>query len=244
MPKMSTFSFRVRAFRSRMRGAIVVAASISVASCASVPPEAVELSYIVGQDLLRLQNSYDLLIEQRFADYRAQRVAYLENVWTPEFIAAWIEDGRLIDTARGVVIYDESLDEFVAPTPGREQQQLLVTIRSWSDAAIAEIADKRASLLNPVERDERQVRREARAAFDQLIQANAVITAHLNSVRQVQDLQSHALEALGVRDVVETLNNRLIEVSDRAVQGLEEIRKADGLVDKGIEIRSRFEDDD
>lgn len=238
---MNTFSFRSNAFCARMRGAIM--ASIAVTSCASVPPEAVELSYIVGQDLVSLQNSYDLLIEERFADYRAQRVAYLEDVWTPAFVAEWIEDGRLIDTARGVVVYDESQNQFLPPTPGREQQQLLATIYSWSDAAIAEIADKRASLLDPLDRDERQVRREARAAFDRLIQANAVITAHLNSVREVQDLQLRAQDALGIRDVVETLNNRLISISDRAVQGLEEIRKADGLVDKGIEIRSRFEED-
>ena len=142
-----------------------------------------------------------------------------------------------------MVVYNESTDEFVAPTPGREEQQLLTTIHSWSAAAIAEVEDKRATLLDPLEQDKRQIRKEARAAFGQLIQANALITAHLNSIRQVHDLQSSALQELGVKDVLSSLNNRLIEISNRAVNGLEEIRKADGFVDKAVEIRSRIQKD-
>lgn len=212
-----------------------------MSACASVPQEAVELSYLVGRDMAALQQSYDLLIEQRFEDYRAQRIAYLENIWAPAFIAEWIKDGRLIDSARGVVVYNESQDEYVAPTPGREQQQLISTIYGWSDAAIFEINDKRASLLDPLDEQERQIRREARAAFDQLIQANAYITAHLNSIREVQDLQTQALEALGVEDVVSSLNESLVKVSNSARDGLDAIRKADGHVDRAIEIRSRIE---
>ena len=217
-------------------------ALIILSACASVPPEAVELSYLVGRDIGRLQQSYDLLLEQRFEDYRAQRIAYLENVWAPAFIAEWIKDGRLIDTARGVVVYDEGKDDYVSPTPGREQQQLLSTIYGWSDAAIFEMNDKRKSLLDPLNEQERQVRREARAAFDQVIQANAYITAHLNSIRKVQDLQKQALEALGIKDVVSSLNDRLVQVSNSARDGLDAIREADGHVDRAIEIRSRFED--
>lgn len=228
----------------RIRGRLAIVALLFITGCATVPPEAVELSYIVGQDLTKLKNSYDLLIEQRFEDYRAQRIDYLENIWTPAFIAEWIEDGRLIDTARGNVVYDESVDDFVPPTPGRERQQLLATIHSWSDAAIEEIADKRASLLEPLDQQEREVRREARAAFDQLIQANAVITAHLNSIREVHDLQSRALDALGIQDVVASLNDKLVQVSGGARDGLDATRKADGLVDKAKEFRLRFEDQD
>lgn len=213
-----------------------------MSACASVPQEAVELSYLIGRDMAALQQSYDLLLEQRFEDYRAQRTDYLENIWAPAFIAEWLKDGRLIDTARGVVVYDESQDEFVAPTPGREQQQLLSTIYGWSDAAIFEINDKRASLLDPLDEQERQIRREARAAFDQLIQANAYVTAHLNSIREVQDLQTQALDALGLEDVVSSLNESLVKVSNSARDGLDAIQKADGYVDRAIEIRSEIED--
>ena len=215
---------------------------VMLSACASVPPETVELSYMVGRDIGKLQQSYDLLIEQRFEGYRAQRIDYLENIWAPAFIAEWVRDGRLVDTARGVVVYDESLDEYVEPTRGREQQQLLSTIYGWSDAAIFEINDKRASLLDPLNEQERQVRREARAAFEQLIQANAYITAHLNSIRKVQELQEQAREALGIEDVVSVLNDRLVQVSNSARNGLNAIRKADGHVDRAIEIRSRLED--
>ena len=60
-----------------------------MSACATVPQEAVELSYLIGRDMAALQQSYDLLLEQRFEDYRAQRTDYLENIWAPAFIAEW-----------------------------------------------------------------------------------------------------------------------------------------------------------
>ena len=219
-------------------------ALLFLSACASVPPEVVELSYLVGQDIRKLQQSFDLLIEQNFEGYRARRIAYLENVWAPAFIAEWIEDGRLLDTARGKVVYDESQDKFVAPAPGREQQQLLSTIYGWSDAAIFEIDDKRASLLDPLDRQEKQVRREIRAVFDQLIQANAYITAHLSSIREVQEFQTQAMEALGIEDAVSSLNDSLVQFSNRARDDLDAIRKADGHMDRAIKVRSRLEGND
>lgn len=217
---------------------------LTIGACASVPQEAVELSYVIGRDMARLETSYDLLIEQRFDDLRAQRVEYLENIWTPNYIAQWIEDGRLVDTARGAVVYDESQQAFVSPTPGQEQQQLLSTIYAWSDAAIAEIRDKRKSLLDPLDEQERQVRREARAAFQQIIRANSYVTAHLSSIRDVQDLQMQARDALGIEDVVSTLNDHLVQISNKAREGFDAIQKADGLLDRGIEIREQLQEND
>lgn len=217
---------------------------VSLGACASVPKESVELSYLIGRDLRALQQSYDQMIVQRFADYRAQRNDYVDNVWAPAFIADWIRDGRLVDTARGVVVYDENRDDFVAPTQGQEQQQLLSTVYMWSDAAIFEISQKRARLLGPLDEDERRIRAEAQAAFDQVIQANAYVTAHLSSIRKVQELQDQALEALGVDDVVASLNVRLAQVSESARDGLERIREADGHLDRAIEIRSQIEGND
>src|SRR6267142_1829924 len=57
--------------------------------CAHVPKEAVQLSYQIGQDLPRLHESFDGLIRDRFEDFRAQRNAYVDDVWAPTFLARW-----------------------------------------------------------------------------------------------------------------------------------------------------------
>ncbi len=144
--------------RKLCRRGLSILVWFGVLGCASVPKEVVELSYLIGQDLAQLQQSYDSLVHQRFEDFRARRIDYFENVWTPEFIGEWMVDGRLIDTAKGIVVYDEALDDFVAPTPGREQQQLRATINEWSQAAIAEIDDKRKSLTGPLDAQEQEIR--------------------------------------------------------------------------------------
>ena len=214
--------------------------SLFAAGCASVPPESVELSQLVGKDLRALKQSYDLLIHQRFADHRARRIDYLENKWIPKYIEVWIKRGKLIETAKGDVVFDESLKKFVAPTPGQEQQQLLVTISSWSGAAMRQIDKKRASLIAPLDKNEVQIRAEAAAAFDQLIQANAVVTAHLSSIRDVKELQNQALKTIGADDLVAKLNKRLIQLSDLADEGMDEFRKLDELVDRADEARDHI----
>ena len=51
----------------------------------ALPKEIVELSYRTGEDLVALHQSYRTLIQQRFDDFRAERMNYLNNEWRPEF---------------------------------------------------------------------------------------------------------------------------------------------------------------
>jgi hypothetical protein len=202
------------------------------ASCAEVPKEAVELSYQVGQDMARLYESYDALIHTRFEELRATRVAYLDNVWTPKFVADWVQQGRLVDVAQHKVVWSLQTSAFVAPTPGREDSELLTTVNDWSGRAIAHIERKRRALLDPIDHDEAELRAKVHEAFDRVIQANAYVTAHLASVAHVQSAQDDALKALGLKDLRDAINKGLIEASDKAAQGLEAVKNADQTVEK------------
>ena len=230
--------------RTRHAGGIlsIVLCAILATSCATVPQQSVELSNLIGRDIGQLKQSYDLLIVNQFADFRSRRIDYLENVWTPEFIKTWVEDGKLKQVARGEKVFDENLGEFTTPTAGREQQQLLETILMWSTAAIEQIDEKRAKLIGPLDKQEVEVRAEAAAAFDRIIQANAQVTAHLSSIRDVKEAQSEVLEQLGAKDVVDDLNKRLIDLSNLADEGLTKMREVDGNVDKAIDIRESISD--
>lgn len=222
---------------SRLVLCAILVVGISV-GCSSIPKEVVELSYREGQDLRALQRSYDLLICKFYDQLRSNRIEYLDNTWIPLYVEKWIKKGRLLDVAQGHTVWSEDQGAFVPPTEGKESSELLQTISFWAQEALIEIQFKRDSLLKPLDSDEETLRKDVQEAFYQIIQANATITAHLNSLREVQEVQDDALQALQVKDLRDRINDALDNASQKASQGLEEIKKAD---EKALRIKESFE---
>ena len=208
-----------------------------VVGCAQVPKEVVELSYQMGQDMSALHASYDKLIQARFEDFRNRRKDYLENTWKPDYLKRWVKNGRLIDVANGKVVWSFKKKGFVAPTPGKADAQLLLTIEEWAKVAINEIQLKEKKLLSPLDEQEKALRGEVKDAFDRVIKANAHVTAHLNSLRKVKEIEDEALEALKLKDLRDKITGKLAEISRKAEDGLEKIKKTDGILDKALSIK-------
>jgi len=124
---------------------------------------------------------------------------------------------------------------FVAPTPGKEDVQLLATVREWSDQAISQVERKRRALLDPLDQEEKEIRKQVAEAFSRVIQGNAYVTAHLASIRHVQDEADGDLQALRIKDLRDSIDSTLIGASNKAAAGLDIVRKADGLVDKAAD---------
>ena len=202
------------------------------AGCAQVPQESAGLSTLVGQDIAALQVSYDQLIQRYFDSLRAQREAYLQTEWVPKFVGNWVENGRLIDMANSTVIWSDSADDFARPTPGREGAELVYSVQVWAEEAVHQIQTKRAELMSPLDADEVELRADVSKAFANVINANATITALLVSVRKVKETQDEVLGAFDLRETRDAVNDRLIDISNKAQQGLQTIRRADGFVDR------------
>lgn len=205
-------------------------------SCASVPKEVVELSYTTGRDMASLQISYDNLIHEFYEQLRDRRIDYLENSWTPLFVQGWVRDGKLVEVARGELVWSEDAETFVPSVPNTAEADLLQTVTTWADEAVYQIQRKKDSLLRPLDEEEAQLRRDVKEAFSRIASANATITAHLNSLRKVQEVQDDALRALNIEDLRDKINDALVNASDRAEQGLAEIRKADRTVNKAHDL--------
>lgn len=220
---------------NHVRGLCVILLAVAVVGCATVPKESVELSYQIGVDLGSLAASYDRLVAQHFASLRAVRLDYLEKEWTPRYVKHWIEDGRLVDIATGKLVWDDERQDFAAAPAHGAEAALVASVTDWAAAAVADIEDKRAALVTPLVEQETQLRAEVAEAFRRLGAANAQITAHLSSLHHLQEVQDDALGALKLKDLVHTLTARLIGASNTAAEGLQAIRKADGLVDTASE---------
>lgn len=208
---------------------ILLCGSLLLTECSTVPKEVVELSYRTGEDISAIHKSYIKLIHDYFESLREQRIRYLNEEWVPKYIKGWVNDGRLIDVARGDVVWSQEAGDFVKPVSGKSEEGLLTTVRFWSVTAVKEIEGKKAELLEPLNKQEDQLSSWVEDAFNRLYRSNAAITAHLNSLRKVQEVQDETLAALNLKDLRDKINNTLITASDKAKDGLEAIKKADGL---------------
>lgn len=224
-----------------LRACAIILSSGLLFGCSHVPKEAVQLSYQIGQDLPRLYESHDNLIRATYENLRARRNAYVDDVWAPQMLASFIDKGKLVDTAAGRVVWSADTASFVAPTPGKEKVQLLSTVSEWARAAVAKIERKRKTVLEPLDREEAELRKQVQEAFARVIQANAYITAHLASLRGVEETQDEVLAALKLKELRDSINSALAKASEGAAAGLEQIRKADGLVDKGGDALKYFQ---
>ncbi len=183
--------------------------------CATVPKEVVELSYTTGQDLDAIHSSYKNLIETHFDNLRAQTNDFLENRWIPVYLKRFMEKSELVKMVQG-----------------SDPKTVFVDVQLFVEVAIKEIEDKKKELIDPINRDEKDLMSSVDEAFSRIIRANAMITAHLNSLRKVQQVQDEALQALQLKDLQDKINDGLIMASEKSKMALEELKKTEGLIDK------------
>ncbi|PML67113.1 hypothetical protein FCV85_05475 [Vibrio sp. F13] len=204
------------------------------ACAATVPKEVVELSYQMEKDMSQVEEAYVTLVRQHVSMLKKQREDYLYREWVPVMLEDWIQTGQLIEMAQGTVVYDESMGGFKTVTqPDRLSQ--LSSITEWALAASEEIEAKKRELIQPLEEAEQKLIADIHLSFNLLIQGNQTITAHLNSIREVQDVQNKLLERAGWDGLRDNINQQLSELSEQAVTGLDEVRKLDSKTQKQLE---------
>ena len=182
--------------------------------CASVPKEVVELSYVMGEDLVEVHRSYVALIELHFDDLRTRTSDFLDNKWQPVYLRNFIQLGDLVGLATHA-----------------SPDTVLLQVHAWSLVALDQIAAKRHELLDPLDDQEQELLDAVNEAFDRLITANSVITAHLISLREVKEVQDDALKALGLKDLRDQISKGLVKASVLAEEGIRKTIDAEGLID-------------
>ncbi len=197
-----------------IRVAAIILFGMLMSGCASVPKDVVELSYTVGQDLNAVHLSYRQLIQTHFKGLRKQSTDFLDEKWTPVYIEKYIKKGKLVEKATN-----------------SDPKMTLLGVRLWAEVAIKQIEKKKKELIDPINDNEKEILSSVDEAFAQLISANAAITAHLNSIREVTEVQDRALQALNVKDLRDKINNALVFASDNANKAIEKVNKAEVIID-------------
>lgn len=176
-------------------GALILGASILTSGCTSVPKESVELSYLVGQDLRALHDSYTVLVRTHFAGLRRDIDAKIDEVFVPAFVDDFVERGQLVSHVQN------------------DRPDL---VAFWAREAVRNIDAERQERLAPIDQAEAELLESIDRAFSRVIHANAVVTAHLNSIREVEEVQTELIDRAGLRDVRDQITDALVSASEEA----------------------------
>ena len=142
-----------------------------------------------------------------FDQARQRGLAVIENTWIPAYLAEFVMTGELVESAQG-----GQLDR----------------VEFWARLAIDAIDSKRQEFLGPLEQQEEALVAEVDEAFDRLIRANSAVTAHLNSVLKVQDIQDDIADSMGLRDIRDRVSAAIATASEYADTATDEIQDAAG----------------
>src|SRR3990172_5966598 len=169
---MTLHAFILRARRPKSFVLAAALAGLSLLSgCTTVPKEVVEMSYVVGQDVAALEQSYKTLIAAHYEGLRAERERYLQERWIPKYLEDWISRGKLVDIAQGRVVWSREKRAFVTPTSGAKKE-LLESVLDWSEAAVADIEDKRSGLMAPLDQEEKALLASVEEGFRRIERGN------------------------------------------------------------------------
>jgi len=191
-----------------------VIAALTLTGCASIPPEAPELSGQLGSRISAIESAHNRLLEQFFAEKRRRVDDFVQEVWVPAFAAEFFGDPQV----------DAVWKQVVASSDPKDRLRFVVMVGPRLQSKINE---KRLELIKPLEDLERTVKAKLKLDYDQARAINNTLTSFLQSASKVEANRKRYLEMLGITDKqVEAF----IDDTDEAVSNL--VDKAKGVQDK------------
>ncbi len=223
--------FGLRSVKSTFVGCLV---ALSLAGCGTVPEEAVTLSVTIGKDLEEVRRSHRELAIRYFERSRGTVNRFIDDVYRPAFVQKALteatyeyEEGKPELTFLPIL-----LKEIARLNAGEDDADPLFYMRVVVEDAVRQIERTRLKLLEPIETREQKVLRAIDDAYSRVINAHAIVTGHLASVRRVHQAQEELLADVGLKDIRKKFIDEAAEISDRASDILMEARRVPSTLDE------------
>ena len=204
-----------------LRGVCMLFAAMAMFGCASIPPEAPELSGQLGSRITAIELAHNRLLEQFFSEKRRRVDEFVQEVWVPTFAKEFFGDPKV----------DEIWKEVVKSTDPNDRLRFVVLI---GPKLQSQINEKRLELIKPLEELERAVKAKLKTEYDQARSINNTLTSFLSSASKVEANRKRYLEMLGISD---KQIEKFVDETDEAVSELVgRGRGAQGKVKSGEEF--------
>jgi hypothetical protein len=184
--------------------AFVLAITLLIQGCATIPPEAPQLSTQLGTRITALESGHMRLVEQFFFERRARVDNFVQTVWLDEFAKDFFADPKI----------DATWSEVVKSNQAEDRIKFITIV---GPKIQAHVNKKRLELIRPIDDVEVAVKAKIKFEFDQVRAINNTLTSFLASAAKVDENRKRYLEMIGIEDKeVE----RIISETDDAVAAL------------------------
>jgi len=166
---------------------VLVFIGLFLASCATIPREAPELSSELGNRIAAIETAHLALLHQFFDLKRENLEQFLQQVWVPHLTKNSLNDSATQSLWAQVVNSKDPSDrtQFLLKTTSRLQKQ---------------ISEKRGELFGPLDAIERQVEQKLQENYSQVNSMNSSLTSLLVSSSKLTEMQNHFLKTVGITD--------------------------------------------
>ncbi len=188
------------------------------AACDLVPKEAVEISNTVGRDLEEVHRAHRELALLQYARIEQDIDRFIDETYRPDYIKTFAKEFDLPGKVQIIL--------------NNDPDKLLPVLTRFVEISTRDIEAKRQELLLPIRAQRDELVEEIDAAHRNIQAAQAVITGHLASVRQVREVQTEILGKVGLGDLREKVAGKTAEVSGKVAD----------LVDKGSKLSGQIDD--
>lgn len=240
-----------------LRACLMLPLLVMVA-CTTAPKETVELAEIVDRQIAAMQVSHEAFVGMYYAKLRQEIDRFIELRWTPKFL-----DNVIRGTGEQSKIFRAELDEAyklatvdwdaAVRVSGDDATKALVekalerakeennarlgtVLLEFSEAVQKEIAKQRASMIEPVDKQEAEVLQSLRDSYADLMRGNAAIKGYLASVVKLVEQRDMVLEKLGALDEQRKFVEFAAKASDGAAKALRIAEGADEAVTEFMKL--------
>ena len=194
----------------------------SFGGCATVPPQVVQLSTTVGNDLLAIRTSHQFYLNSYYNRLTCEANRAIDNDYTPALIRAALQgkSGQILmaKLEAGKQDGDAAVDaeQFV--------EEFVKKVKQHIDA-------QRARLVTPIEAAHSAALSQVDGAYAAVMQGNTTVTAYLDSLKKLRASQDQLLARVGLPNLQDKVGEQLSSVSDEIGSLLMEARTGEKKVD-------------
>lgn len=200
--------------------------------CATIPPEAPQLSSELGNKILKIKDA-NLTLLHRFFDLKRNEVdRFIQEEWTPVFAEEILSDRKLKEAWNTIVrenIPAENLKFFIKTGPRLQKK----------------INQKRLELIKPLDDIEKQVEKSIQDQYAEALAINSSITSLLLSASKVVENRNRYLRKVGITDkkiaeVIDGVNNVVADLLEKGEAVEDNITKTEEYIRGLRELKDSF----
>ena len=179
---------------------------IAVSGCISLPRDAVQLSTELGARVSESRAAHLTLVRTYMAEKRERVDEFMFKEWIPEF-------------ARQVFKQEGIKKEWERVAASSDTGERLEFITGLGVMLQQQINMKRSEIMGPVDQMERLLLERINVHYDEMLTANATITAFLDSATSVRERQQTTMKIFHAEDKLSGLTASADELVDKIIQG-------------------------